>query len=345
VPASGAVGEVSVGNEVLSRGTFLLGIGCQKGGTEWLYEYLAHHPEVAPGYAKEYHVLDARYCAYFAGHHDRRVAEKTEQIAKLRRANEPDGDARIAELERQIENHDRSKALAADLDAYVAHFADLADRNPQARLVCDITPSYCVLRAPDWAEVQRALQAAGFDVRIVFILRDPIERMKSAYQMGLRAGDREAALERAVGVLPALRMDVGRRVRRAVRDLRRGMARSPEARVRQHPFLVFALDEINLLRSQYERTIAEVEPVFPPEAVHYAFFETFFTEESLRRFTDFAGICFLPGNYGERRNVSTRRNPLTEFERTYLRDHLADTYAFCAARFGTASVEKIWPHF
>jgi hypothetical protein len=182
-------------------------------------------------------------------------------------------------------------------------------------------------------------------VPIVFILRDPIERMKSAYQMGLRAGDREAELARAVGVLPALRLDVGRRVRRAVRDLRRGMARSPEARVPHHPFLVFALDEINLLRSQYDRTIAEVEAVFPPDAVHYAFFETFFTEESLRRFTDFAGLAFMPGNYREKRNVSTRRNPLTNFERTYLRDRLADTYAFCAARFGIASVEKCWSHF
>ena len=330
---------------VPSGKTFLLGIGCQKGGTSWLYDYLAHHPEAATGYAKEYHVLDSRYHPGFGGHHDRRIAEKTSEIARLRRTDAPDRDARIASLAGEIANHRRSQALAADLDAYVAYFADLAAHNAQARLVCDITPSYCVLRAPDWAEVRRSLVAAGFDVRVAFILRDPIERMNSAYQMGLRANDADAALARATGALPGLRADLGRRVRGSLAGLRRGLARSPEARAARDPFLAFALNEINLLRSQYDKTIIELEAVFDPAAIHYAFFETFFTDASLRRFTDFAGIAFVPGNYGVRKNVSTRQHPLSGFELAYLRERLADTYAFCGTRFGPASVEPIWPHF
>jgi hypothetical protein len=328
-----------------ARKTFLLGIGCQKGGTSWLFEYLAKHPEVATGYGKEYHVLDTRFCPPFRGYHARRIDEKTAKIAKLRRTGTPDRDRQIATLAGEIENHRRSQALAADLDAYVAHFVGLVEANSRARLVCDITPSYCALRSADWAEVRGLFEAAGFDVRVAFIMRDPIERLNSAYQMGLRTVDSNAALAHAMGTVPGLRTDLRRRFRRALFSLRGSLARTPEARAARDPFLTFALDEINLLRSQYDKTIAEVEAVFAPEAVHYAFFETFFSDASLRRFTDFAGIAFVPGDYRVRRNVSVRLNPLTGFEVAYLRERLADTYAFCGNRFGPASVEPIWPHY
>ena len=39
--------------------TFLLGVGCQKGGTTWLYDYLATSPQFKHGHRKEYHVFDA----------------------------------------------------------------------------------------------------------------------------------------------------------------------------------------------------------------------------------------------------------------------------------------------
>ncbi len=40
-------------------GTFLLGVGCQKGGTAWLHRYLEASPQCDPGFRKEYHVWDA----------------------------------------------------------------------------------------------------------------------------------------------------------------------------------------------------------------------------------------------------------------------------------------------
>jgi hypothetical protein len=41
--------------------TFLLGVGCQKGGTTWLYRYLTRSPQFVPGYRKEYHLFDSLY--------------------------------------------------------------------------------------------------------------------------------------------------------------------------------------------------------------------------------------------------------------------------------------------
>ena len=40
-------------------GTFLLGVGCQKGGTAWMHRYLEASPQCDPGFRKEYHVWDA----------------------------------------------------------------------------------------------------------------------------------------------------------------------------------------------------------------------------------------------------------------------------------------------
>ena len=44
---------------VTDAGTFLLGVGCQKGGTAWMHRYLEASPQCDPGFRKEYHVWDA----------------------------------------------------------------------------------------------------------------------------------------------------------------------------------------------------------------------------------------------------------------------------------------------
>ena len=52
-----------------SKKVFLLGVGCQKGGTTWLHGQLAKHPEVDLGFTKEYHIFDALHIddmKYFA---------------------------------------------------------------------------------------------------------------------------------------------------------------------------------------------------------------------------------------------------------------------------------------
>lgn len=38
--------------------TFLLGVGAQKAGTTWLYDYLNDHPQTDMGLYKEYHLFD-----------------------------------------------------------------------------------------------------------------------------------------------------------------------------------------------------------------------------------------------------------------------------------------------
>ena len=37
---------------------FILGVGCQKGGTTWIYDQLSKLEQVNFGFKKEYHVFD-----------------------------------------------------------------------------------------------------------------------------------------------------------------------------------------------------------------------------------------------------------------------------------------------
>ena len=46
---------------------FFVGLGAQKTGTSWLWEYLQSHPEVGASPIKEMHFFDSKYTAAHRG--------------------------------------------------------------------------------------------------------------------------------------------------------------------------------------------------------------------------------------------------------------------------------------
>ena len=245
-----------------ARRTFLLGLGCEKGGTTWLYDYLERHPQVASGFSKEYHVLNAHFLASGRALQERRIARVRRLIAGLRRVPGQRRAQRLEGLAAMLAQRERQRALAADLGAYVDYFAGLADAAPDTRLVCDITPLYACLDAAALAEVRARLEAAGFEVRVIFIMRDPIERAFSSYRMSLGWTEDYAAWLLAPR-LGAAQRDLQAWAEVAAGRLRQALARSPEARRRASPFLRDALEPVSRHCSSYERTIAAAEAAFP----------------------------------------------------------------------------------
>jgi hypothetical protein len=326
-----------------ARRTFLLGLGCQKGGTTWLHAYLERHPQAIGGFCKEYHVVDAHFREARRTWQDARIARTRALIDTLKRTPGLRRQARIAHLERVVERYERQRWLSADLDRYVDYFAELARAQPDRRLVHDITPSYASLEAPQLAEVRERLEAAGFDVRVLFIMRDPVERAFSAFRMGLSRAERYAAWPLAAPLGEAQR-SVDSWARLSAARLRQRLAQSPEAKARHSPFLRAALEGPDREHSFYERTIRAADQAFPPEAVGYFFFETLFGEDSVRRITGLAGIDFVPGRYQANRNPTAVRAPMTDFEVATLQEAYAETYRFCAERFGAPFIEGIWRH-
>ena len=96
------------------------------------------------------------------------------------------------------------------------------------------------------------------DVRFVFIMRDPVERFWSAVRMGVRKID---------GFQPYAR------------------------------FLEMLESEENVRRTDYKRTILELEKVVSPDRIKYFFFENLFTAEAALQLTDFIGVKSWPATF------------------------------------------------
>lgn len=136
------------------RPTFLT-IGAQKAGTSWLHRMLDQHPQVLMSKRKE---------LQFFGHPER---------------------------------------YAEGVEAYLANFADASWRH---RAIGESTPNYLwasTYRNHEWGGVndshpafrwgtpQRVVDVLGDEVRLVVLLRDPVDRAVSAFYHHLRAkGDR-----------------------------------------------------------------------------------------------------------------------------------------------------------
>jgi Sulfotransferase family len=148
-------------------------IGAQKAGTTWLFEQLIRHPGVWMPPVKELHYFDHR-------HVEPNRSWTTSHIQK----------AALKLLQSHL-----AKASAADW-AYIDYLADMGGRSlftpdwyercfdrPRARsrLCGDITPAYCAIGEKGITELKAMLP----DVKVLFIVRDPVQRALSQLRMNI----------------------------------------------------------------------------------------------------------------------------------------------------------------
>lgn len=144
--------------------TFLLGLGAQKAGTSWLHAYLSAAPNADMGLTKEYHVWDAIRSPLAAG---RRLPLTPATLLRRRRL--------------------ASALFQRWPSLYYRYFARLLGK-PGTTLAGDITPSYCFLSAGDLAEIRERFETLGIRLRIIFLMRDPVDRCWSAARMNASRG-------------------------------------------------------------------------------------------------------------------------------------------------------------
>jgi hypothetical protein len=143
-------------------GTFLLGVGCQKGGTAWLHRYLEASPQCDPGFRKEYHVWDS--------------------------LDLPSG--RLARERIEKQGGQRAEFLG-DPDRYFDYFTGLLGAGG-IRLTADITPGYAALSPARFSMIRDGFTARGVRPVAVYLVRDPVERIWSAARMDIRRRGEEA---------------------------------------------------------------------------------------------------------------------------------------------------------
>ncbi len=227
-------------------------VGAAKAGTSWLHRQLADHPECHFRAIKELHFFDA----VDGGRLDRQIDNHRAQQLVLRDRLATQGAPATASQKRRLV--DRAEWLEVlgrgdDTDAYLEYLHRGA--NP-GQVVGDMTPAYALLSEDRLGKMARLTS----DVRILYLLRDPVERLWSHIRM-------IAARRDDNGVVTA---------RRCANILRR----------------VFKGDEDQIaMRSDYAGALARLSVAVPGARLLVDVFEDMIAGPGLDRICDFLGIA------------------------------------------------------
>lgn len=148
-------------------------VGAAKAGTSWLHSQLAAHPECHFRAIKELHYFDALEGKRLTKERDRHLAEQ-ERVRAW--AGDTPNPRQAARLKDRADWIDVLSLGREDPDAYLNYLHQGADA---ARVVGEVTPAYALLPQ---GRLKTISQMAP-DVRVLYLLRDPVERLWSHVRM------------------------------------------------------------------------------------------------------------------------------------------------------------------
>jgi hypothetical protein len=287
----------------MAAGPDFLCIGAQKAATGWLYEQLSWHPQVWVGPIKELHVFDSPpYLAPL-----RKAVSQLKRIDRVgleqrnreRSANfRPPMTARDVELLRHY-----AKRGELDFDWYRGLFSAKG-----TSIAGELTPAYSGL--PQAMVDRIALELP--DVKIVFLVRDPVARAWSALQMRKSMMGDSLALD-DIGAVRALLTD-------------------PRFQCRSYP----------------TETIRRWTRAFPKGQFHYEFFDDIArSPQTVRRsIMEFLGADLaletdkIAANFN--RKETLKKYELTRELRSLLIELFGEEVERCARELGGPALE--WPN-
>jgi len=215
--------------------TFILGVGAQKAGTSWLHNYIQKSPVANMGPLKEYHFWNL----YFVPDHKKRSFLKKKPA------------------EMNSEEFLRYQMFTINY-YYESFFCSLI--NDGFKITGDITPHYSKLQEEEFSFIKARLEKFGFHVKVIFLMRDPFERLWSNIRM-------ERNLYTTID-----------------NDL------SDSEAIKLH----FRSNRW-MLDSMYHTQVFRIDSVFKKEDIYYGIFEEMFEEENIRKLSDFIGMKHVPG--------------------------------------------------
>jgi hypothetical protein len=254
------------------QGPDFLVIGAQRAGTTWLHRVLRQHPALWLPPVKELH--------YF----DRLETTRTCLDAKERRRVKMKG---LLSLDPWLFRY----WFAARGDAWYASL--FQDAQSRGLIAGEITPAYAILDE----DVLRRIERMNRKVKLIFVMRDPVERAWSAVNNAVKKG---------VAETPNVEDTIER-------------ARNPGSAA----------------RSAYADTIKRIEAIFPSDQIYYCFFEELRDrpETLTRSVLSFLGADpALAARIDMPRavNVAAGAKPIpVEFSRELARDYLSSVTELC----------------
>ena len=270
--------------------------GATKAGTSWLHRQIADHPECHMRAIKELHYFDAlefrNWNTWTRGLTERRDRVLAETVGAT-----PDvlaNKQRVADDAMELCH--LLETRKPDDSAYLAYLTrGLSDQ----KLIGDFTPAYGLL------PVERLRHMAGLvaNVRFVYILRDPIQRLWSHARMiaGRRADSPDEIPQKSVNI---------------VRRVMRGKE-----------------DEIEK-RSDYVDAVERLRAATGPGQLYLGFYEDMFNQDAMNRLTAFLGISPRATSFDKR----VHKSPVAQMrpgQWKELREFLAPQYDGLRKMLGT----------
>jgi hypothetical protein len=152
-------------------------IGAQKAGTSWLHQMLKQHPRVWLPPTKEMHYFDVVHVDGVAGKRPDKDLMRPPSVARALTAVKWTMQSKLASIKKLDRIY--SASLIGLREMTDEWYGRIFERVPAGVLCGDITPGYAIL--PDDG-IEHILRLRS-GTRIIFIIRDPIDRAWSEVRM------------------------------------------------------------------------------------------------------------------------------------------------------------------
>ena len=146
-------------------------------------------------------------------------------------------------------------------------------------------------------------------MKVVFLMRDPVERIWSAIRMEKRNRLRKGQ------TLPENYCDT------TVKK--------------------YLSNKAHVARCDYKTTVQNITKVFSEDEIYFGFYESLFNEHSVNRLQDFLGFNLRNVNFSKLVNASKPEN-MSETTTQVLTEFLAPQYKFCNEKFSAARLKELW---
>ncbi|WP_413694107.1 sulfotransferase domain-containing protein [Psychromonas sp. KJ10-2] len=267
----------------------LLCVGAQKTGTTWLHAQLKDHPKIGFSDVKEVH--------YFNTIHNGSILLTTRKVSYIKSLIENN---RFA-LENYFTKLSQGKAVDKGIQKLLSPVNDewyINHLKTDKKYAADFTPEYALLPDAGFENIKKISKKQ----KIIFIMRDPIARAKSAIQYYFQTHnlDINAATDSFI-------MEVAKK-------------------------------SFILNMSRYQDTVKRINSYFEKESILYMFFEDIMENKKLKvievsNFLDIEVQNISEETLEKRVNTSTKYVFNTAVE-NFLIESLDETYNFIESEFG-----------
>jgi Sulfotransferase domain len=263
---------------------FILGVGAQKAGTTWLSQFLPTNKKIALNEIKEmnlWNTLEQR------SPHNIDIPRKIYEVIVKYFHNNPD---------HYFEYY--SQGLMAKLDyAY------------------DISPNYAGLSPETFTHIKNEFAKRGINTKVIFIMRDPIDRLVSSYKHAVRLGE-------------YIKSHTG----------------YPE-NIHDQDFAKYATTDFIKHHARYDITFNNVVPVFGSINVLCLIYEDLFNKRTIHKISDFLGLEF-DENFADNKINAAPQHQRIDISEDMLKEiavYYIDVYRFALKEF--PEVKSLWPSF